>query len=610
MEAHRFRGRHPRRGSGERPVNARLVRTTFLVVIPPLLLLLFGMSTPGALPRPDLEASFDGASAAELAARLSLEVPSRSPGTAEARAAADWVAHQFESYGVAVAQDVWSETLPGVGQVELRNVVATIPGESTRTIIVVASRDNAPPGERQGENASGTAALVELARSLAPMEAGLSPRPRKTFVFVSTDAATAGAAGAARFASTSPLSAEAVAVVVLNGIAGGGAPRLAIAGDHPQSAPPALVRTAEARIAEEALAPPLMPGLPVQLLDLAVPLGLGEQAPFLARSIPALAVTTEEPGEPRVPVGDPSPGVSSRQLERLGQGVQSLLASLDAGGESAQRARDDVYLGDRVIPGWTVRLLLFAATVPFLVGTVDLVVRARRRRLPLAPAVRAIRTRLAFWAVIGALLALAGLLGILPTGAGRPLSPYAPSVVDPDVAGLLLLCALAFVAWVVERRRLTPRRPIALDELHAGYAVGLAWLGIVAIGIAALNLSSLLFVLPSLYAWLWLPQVSSRVARATLLGVGLLGPISAIVLLARDLRLGLDVVTYVAGLVTVGYVGVAAVIVALAWAAAAAQLGALACGRYAPYADGAEPPPPGEIRRGVRALVRSQASDR
>jgi hypothetical protein len=353
-----------------------------------------------------------------------------------------------------------------------------------------------------------------------------------------------------------------------------------------------------------------MPSLLAQLLDLALPLGIGEQAPFLARSIPALTVTTEEPGEPRVPVGDPSAVTSSRQLERLGRAVQSLLASLDAGGEVAQRARDDVYVGDRVIPGWTIRVTLFAAIVPFLVGTADLVVRARRRRLPLAPAVRALRTRFAFWIGVGALLALAGLLGILPTGADRPLSPYAPSVVDPDVAGQLLICALAFVAWVVERRRLTPRRPTSLDELLAGYAVGLAWLGIVTIGVAALNLSSLLFLLPSLYAWLWLPQASSWGARVSLFAAGLLGPIAAIVVLARDLRLGFDVVTYVAGLVTVGYVGVAVVIAALAWAAAAGQLGALALGRYAPYADGVEPPPPGEIRRGVRAFVRRQASDR
>ena len=351
MEAHRFRGRLPRRGSVDGPVNTRLVRGAFVVVIPPLLALLFGMTTPGPLPRPELQASFDGLAAAQLAERLSLEAPSRSPGAPQARTAADWVARQFESYGLAVERDRWREDLPGLGSVELHNVVATITGESPRAVIVVASRDNAAQGDRQGENASGTGALIELARSLAPMEAGPSPRPRNTFVFVSTDAATAGAAGAARFASTSPSTRDAVAVVVLDGVAGGGAPRLAIAGDRPRTAPPVLVRTAQDRIAEQAQGSPLLPGLPTQLLDLAVPIGIGEQAPFLARSIPALSITTDEPGEPHVPVGDPSTRGSERQLERLGRAVQSLLTSLDAGGEVTQRARDDVYVGKRVVPG-------------------------------------------------------------------------------------------------------------------------------------------------------------------------------------------------------------------------------------------------------------------
>ena len=39
-----------------------------------------------------------------------------------------------------------------------------------------------------------------------------------------------------------------------------------------------------------------------------------------------------------------------------------------------------------------------------------------------------------------------------------------------------------------------------------------------------------------------------------------------------------------------------ATVLALAWATAAAQLGALAFGRYAPYAGGVEPPPRGVVR--------------
>ena len=44
---------------------------------------------------------------------------------------------------------------------------------------------------------------------------------------------------------------------------------------------------------------------------------------------------------------------------------------------------------------------------------------------------------------------------------------------------------------------------------------------------------------------------------------------------------------------TVGYVPLSSVLLAIAWLAAAAQLAALAFGRYAPYAGGVEPPPAG-----------------
>jgi hypothetical protein len=62
-------------------------------------------------------------------------------------------------------------------------------------------------------------------------------------------------------------------------------------------------------------------------------------------------------------------------------------------------------------------------------------------------------------------------------------------------------------------------------------------------------------------------------------------------------------VLYVVGLVTVGYIPLASVVLGLAWAASAMQLAALAFGRYAPYAAGVERPPAGPLRRGVRWLA-------
>ena len=69
----------------------------------------------------------------------------------------------------------------------------------------------------------------------------------------------------------------------------------------------------------------------------------------------------------------------------------------------------------------------------------------------------------------------------------------------------------------------------------------------------------------------------------------------------------MDTVLYVLGLATVGYISLGSVLLALAWAAAAGQLGALAFGRYAPYAGGAEPPPAGLVRTAIGSLfVRSR----
>ena len=60
----------------------------------------------------------------------------------------------------------------------------------------------------------------------------------------------------------------------------------------------------------------------------------------------------------------------------------------------------------------------------------------------------------------------------------------------------------------------------------AGYAVALLALGAVAVATALISPYGLLFVVPSLYAWLWLPQVERRSgwARDVLYGIGLAGP--------------------------------------------------------------------------------------
>jgi hypothetical protein len=211
-----------------------------------------------------------------------------------------------------------------------------------------------------------------------------------------------------------------------------------------------------------------------------------------------------------------------------------------------------------------------------------------------------------FWVYGGLLLWFSGIAGVLPTGASLPVPPYAAFVGDWPIAGLALLGLALAGGWTLARRRLTPSRRTEPEERLAGYTVALTWLALVSITIGLVKPYALVFVLPSLYAWLWLPLRTRVWARAALFFVGLLGPVLGYVILGSQVGLGLlDTGLYLGGLATIGYISWLSVVFALAWATAASQLAALALGRYAPYAGGAEPPPPGPVRTTVGAVSNS-----
>jgi hypothetical protein len=591
------------------------VRVASVVIAPALLAFLFSISATGTLPRPTLQPLFDGGAAASLASQLTTVDPSRVPGTLQDAEAARWYRETVSAFGFATSEDVWGEGLPDLGRVELRNVVTVVPGRSPAAIVLVAHRDNTGAGQRFGDNASGTAALMEIARGFAPQATAPAPLPERTLVLVSTDGGAYGGAGAARFASTSPYARQAIAAVVLDGIGGTGRPRLEIAGDEPRSPAPALVSTAVARVREQVEVAPALPSLLTQLVDLGIPYAGGEQGRLLAKGIATVGLTTHERGDPSVPVGDPGGLISTRRLGEMGRATEALVGSLDASVGSTLRTPDSLFLRNRVASGWAARLTLFVALVPFALGTLDLLVRAHRRRLALLPAVRALRSRLLFWLYAGVLLWLATLASVFPSSPTLPLPPYADAVLDLPVSGLLLLGVALTLGWLVARRRLVPQRAAATaGERLAGYAVALTWLGSVAFLVALTTPYALLFVLPSLYAWLWLPLQSRLWERITLFAGGLIGPVGGILVLSSELGLSFPrTVYYVVELATVGYLPLRSVAFMVAWLAGAAQVAALAFGRYAPYAGGLEPPDPGPVRQLVarrRRRRRSYASVR
>jgi hypothetical protein len=602
--------RPPRRGSLDRPINARSVRGTLLLVALPLLLAAFTVGRPEALPPPSLPLLFDGESAAELAAELARDYPDRTPGTSNAAGAATWFSRQLTLYGFRTTTDTWREDVPGLGEVELRNVSTVVAGRSPDTIVVMAHRDTAGGGPGAVDNASGTAALVELAKAYAAAEGVQArARPAHTVAFVSTDGGSHGALGAARLARSALIRNRAVAVVSLDALASPAGARLVINGDEPRSPDATLVRTAALRVLEETGDEPARPGALRQLLQLGFPVGLGEQAPFVGRGIPAVTVTGQ--GEThRRSFDDPSDPFATPAtvdaLGELGRAAQGLLGSLDAGLGLTQATTSYLYLDDRIVRGWAVQLVLVCLLAPFLVGVVDLFARLRRRHVPLVPAVRSLRSRLGFWAFVGLLFVAATLVGLFPDAPDRPLAPGSEEAHQWPVVGLAVVGTLAAAGWFVARDRLMPRRRTTPEERLAGYTIALLGLGLLAVTTVAVNPYALVYLLPALYAWLWLPQIADRPAwaRGGLLVLGVAGPVLGLAALAQRTGLGLDVVPYTLRLFTSGYAAPATAVLLLAGAAIAGQLAALASGRYAPYPEARERPPRGPLREAVWRLQR------
>src|SRR6266446_2473807 len=144
-----------------------MYRGTWLLVALPLLVAAFSVERPTALPPPQLPATFDGASALSLAQELSRLYPDRSPGTVGALEATRWLIGKMEQFGFKPQVSGFDATIPGRGETLLRNVVFVVPGRSTETIVVMAHRDDSGLGPGANDNASGTAALIELARAYA-----------------------------------------------------------------------------------------------------------------------------------------------------------------------------------------------------------------------------------------------------------------------------------------------------------------------------------------------------------------------------------------------------------------------------------------------------------
>jgi hypothetical protein len=488
--------------------DGRIYRAAFVPLLLIMVIVGFSLaSRTGPLRSTLAPDAFDGARAFAGLQYISGRFPNRLPGSVGDDRLAAYVAGTLQGLGGPAAtaptsgsstsvvgggfqvttRQISAQTIDGTRM--LTTVIAERPGSTDLSpIAIVAHRDAV--GRGSAAELSGTAVLLELARVLSQSET------RRTIVLVSTSGGSGGYAGAADFARHPPGSLD--AAIVLGDLAGSviRKPFVLPFSNSSDAAPESLQVTFDGAISQEVGTDSGAPSTAAQLAHLAFPLSTGEESPLNAAGIPSVLVQVS--GERGPSAGEQ---VSATRLLNFGRAVLSATYALDEGPNIATSSGPHVLLGRKLLPGWTIRLLVLALILPPLLVGVDAFARLRRRREP-------VRRWLA-WVLLGGLPFLlcaifAILLGVLGVVAA-PASQLLPGALSTDgsapgaVASSALVLLLALLAWPVLIRRLAlPLRPSAEGAALAVLLVLLA----VALLAWVLNPFACLLLVPAMHLWL------------------------------------------------------------------------------------------------------------
>jgi hypothetical protein len=500
-------------------IDLRLYRYALLVVPLAAVIAMFSLqsvppSLSGGVP-PD---AFDPATAAPLAKQLAESSAYPTPGSAADNAMAEQVKQQFSAIdGATVSEQRFGGSFHG-HDVDLRNLIATLPGESSRQIALIAPRDVAR-GSGAVTTAAATAALLQIAEGFS----GASHH--KTLVFVSTDGSSIGALGAKRFIRDYSDAGQLDAAIVLSqpAVQEPTAPLVIPWSTGPQSTASQLNDTANSIVSKEAATPAGDEGPLADLFRLALPAGLGEQGPLVEAGLPAVRLSSE--GELPLDPGEDTPdNFNTDTFARFGRASLELILSLDASSGAVQHGPNG-YIGvaGNLLPGWTIAMFALALLLPVAIGAGAGLASAARS--PIEAARGFLWAALRAVPFLGALLILlaSALVGLMPS----PDFPFDPRVESLGLGGTIsvVVAILAYCAIAFFMRPLRPPPPRAVASA-APAAVLLACAA--AFGVWAVNPYLGLLVALGLQAWLFAATRPGRLAAAGLIVLGLL-PLVALV---------------------------------------------------------------------------------
>lgn len=453
----------------------RSYRLAFVPALASVVIVAFSLEgVPAPVEPPPGTTEFDAAGAAMTTRDIIALGASREPGSATDEAAADLVRERFEAVASgAVAEQRVEASIAGE-DVELRNVLLTLPGRTDRAIVIVAGRDSrAGPGAPA--SAAATGLLLELVDQLS-----ISDRDR-TLILASTSGASAEAQGAGSLAAALPegTTVDGVLVISQPGFDEPFEPHLVTASGS-RSPPIGLAETTASLLRERSQAQASRTGALGQIARLALPVAAGEQGALAADGLDAVAISSA--GE--VPLGS-TEGSAERfapeSLARFGPAVLAVVAAIDARPEPpAGGPATYLRVGDNLIPGWGVAILALALLLPPAALAASVLAEAARRGDPVR---RSLGWAAEWWLPVVALLGflyLLAVVGVIP-GSGSPYDPGRFEVGVSEWAAIALLAALVVsVWWLLGVRRFPPDvSPQTLGAAAGALAVAacaLAWI--------------------------------------------------------------------------------------------------------------------------------------
>ncbi len=534
-------------------IDFRLYRLAFLPTLLVVIVVMFSLEgAPEALEPVTPPTTFEGDRAAAIARQIATTAPDREPGSEGDAAVADLVLNRFEDVPAGAVSEQRFEASVDGEDVALRNVLLTLPGDAEATIVIAAARDAArAPGA--ASSAAATGILVELANAFRVSH-------EKTFVLASTTASEPGATGIRELIKGLPErdTIEAVIVISQPGSASRKPPFVVSSSTGEASASVQLERTAERAIEIQALEGSSEDGAFTQLARLAIPSGLGDQAPLIAEGTDAIAISSA--GErPLNSDDDQLEDLSAKSVDEFGRAAQSTVSAIDVSvADPIHGPETFVELDDNLLPGWALALLALALFMPAGVAAVDGCARAARQDLAIGGALAWAAARsLPFVGALAMLYALA-IVGAIP----RPEFPFDPALYGLGARGVIAFLAIAVVAaasaWLLRSRGVTARRapPPAVCGLGA-----VAVIASVALWLANPYLA--LLAAPITHVWLLVagePSPARRVSGVVVSGLACLPLIAASIAVARVLDLGLDAPWTFVLMVADGQIGLLAVL--------------------------------------------------